>query len=388
MIINLRLKNFFSLADEVVLDFTAISSPKSKRERLPQNLIKFNGDDFVNIIGIFGGNAAGKSNLIKAVNFCRDLILNSHLNNENSSFDFEPFKFEDGKPSEFAISFVAEGIEYEYSFSLTKERILSESLYYYPLKRKAKVFCREDSNIYSYGKGQMSRPAEIEANTGPRTLFLSRASSMNREIARTVYRYFRHGITIEESIDRISELRIEDIERNKELLLRALEISDSDIIDIRAFELQPGKPLLQTFHRENPTIPFDFIKEESEGTRRLVLILLLLIEEIKSDTTIFYDEFDLKLHLKLTEFLLDVVRESKSSQLVFTSHNPLLISRESLRDEQIVFVTKLPDGSSEFIPLSDYKGGDKIADISKAYLQGRFDGIPYIGSATSLLEEE
>ena len=388
MIINLRIKNFYSLGDEVVLDFTAETKSKEYGEDLSKNLIDFNGDKFVNIIGLFGGNAAGKSNVIKAVNFCRDLVLTSHLINEGENFDFEPFKFGDNSYSEFTINYEWEGLEYEYSFRITKDKILSESLYYYPNKRRAKVFSRENTDEYTYRKGTIHRPSEIEANVGPRTLFISRASSMNRPLAQSVYRFFLEGITMGVGKPVFSRSTLNDIEKNKSLLLKAFEVSDSDITDFKLDEFIPGQFVLHTFHRENPALPFDFEKEESEGTKRLFFILLMLIKTAQTDTTIFFDEFDLRLHVRLAEFLLDTVRASHKSQMVFTSHNPVLINRGLLKDEQIVMVTKQTDGKTELTPLSDYEGIHKIKDLQTAYLQGRFDGVPYTGNAYLLFEPE
>ena len=384
MIISIRVKNFFSLRDDAVLDFTAETSPRSMRDHLPENLMEFSGDKFVNIIGLFGSNAAGKSNIIKAIDFCRRLILTSHLNNEGDEFDFEPFKFEHGKPSEFYIDFVTGGVEYEYSFELLEDRIVSESLYYFPNRRRARIFSREDTNTYSYRKGTINRPAEVEANTGPKTLFLSRASSMNRPIAQTVYRFFLQQMAVGAG-NYASVLSREEFDAHKDVLLKAFEVSDSDIVDIRLIEKVPGQLQLQSFHRENPLIPFDFEREESEGTKRLLSILLLMLGKSVAGATIFLDEFDLKLHLRLAEFLLDLIRASHGAQLVFTSHNPALINRDKLRGEQIVFVTKQSDGNSEFAPLSDFDGLGKNTDVQKAYLQGRFDAVPYIGDAYAVL---
>lgn len=382
MILKLRLSNFYSIAEEVILDFTA---ERKKKQPLPWNLIEFNQDKFVNIIGIFGSNAAGKSNLIKAVKFCRDLILMSNNNNGEDVLKYESFKFEYGKTSNFSLNFEWEGVEYEYSFELLGQKIKSESLFYYPQKRRAKVFKRENTNMYSYGKGLIQRPTEIETSTGSQTLFLSRGSSMNRPILRTVYQFFKEGLWIENGKYSIDDSSRSIIERHKPMLLKALEISDSDITDYKLVESSPGIPLLQTFHQEDPKIPFDFMKEESEGTKRLFHILLMLIDKAQTDTTIFFDEFDLKLHLKLSEFILDIVASFGRAQMVFTSHNPTLINREKLRDEQIVFVTKLPNGASEFVPLCDYSEVSKIKDIQKAYLQGRFDGVPYVGQVSDIV---
>lgn len=384
MIVCIKIKNFFSLRDETVLDFTADISSRRTTYELEENILDYNGDKFVNLIGLFGGNAAGKSNIIKAIDFCRGLILNSHLYGSNTHLDFEPFKFQTVQPSEFYINFVADGVEYEYSFEISEGRILSESLFHYPNKRKARVFSREKTNLYSYGKGMISRPTEIEASTGPQTLFLSRGSSMNRSILQTVYRYFSDHVMTEISSFNLGNLSRTCFELNRSLLLKAFEIGDSDIIDIRWDESSTGKVKLLSYHQENPSIAFDFDKEESEGTKRLFFILMGLLNMRNTDCTVFLDEFDLKLHLLLARFVLDVVRTSKGMQMVFTSHNPTLIDTSRLRPEQIVFVTKRSDGSSEFIPLSDYEGIEKIPDIMKAYLQGRFDGVPYIGNIKSL----
>lgn len=379
MIISIRLKNFFSLRDDSVIDFTC-ERRLPKDRRLAENIIEFSGDSFVNIIGIFGSNAAGKSNFIKAVDFCRNLVLNSHLNNEGTVFDYEPFKFENGLSSEFYINFVTGGIEYEYSFELLDNSIVSESLYYFPNKRKSKVFCRENTYSYSHRKGTIQRPTEIEANTSSKTLFLSRASSMNRQLAQNVYRFFLNEMTIGSGNFDITTLTRNEFNANKRVILEAFSQSDSDIIDIELVERNNGTKTLQSYHRENPLIAFDFEREESEGTKRLLSLLLLLIKTAKRNGTVFIDEFDLKLHLRLAEFVLDAVRASHGSQLVFTSHNTALINTENLLREQIVFVNKRRDGSSDVFPVSDFKGLKSNADIQKAYLLGRFEAVPYVGN--------
>ncbi|MDE6450342.1 MAG: ATP-binding protein [Muribaculaceae bacterium] len=387
MILSLRLKNFYSIRDYAVLDFTAETTPRKLRDHLPGNLIEFNGDKFVNIIGLFGSNAAGKSNIIKTIDFARQLILTSHLNNEGDKLNFETFKFDEDKPSEFYINFVSQGIEYEYSFELHGDRIISESLYYYPNKRRSKVFSREKTYSYTHRKGLIQRPTEVETNTGAKTLFLSRASSMNRPIAQAVYRFFLNEIAIGISNQDINQTPRHKIEANKDILLKAFEVSDSDIIDLKAIETTPGNTQLFSYHRENPNIPFDFAREESEGTKRLLNILLILLDKSLIGTTIFLDEFDLKLHIRLAELILDVVRASHGGQMVFTSHNPLLINPSLLRNEQIVFVSKDESGNSEFVPLSDYEDIKKNTDLMKAYLQGRFDAVPYIGDIYPILTQ-
>ncbi|MDE6577505.1 MAG: ATP-binding protein [Muribaculaceae bacterium] len=387
MIVALKFKNFFSLRDETVIDFTADITTVRNANFLPQNLIKHNSDLFINIIGLFGSNAAGKTNLIKAMQLCRNMVINSGMPGNNVWQDFTPFKFSSSCPAEFYIDFIYEGVEYEYSYSIQDFRILTENLFYYPKKKRARIFSRLESGEYHFGKGVVNRPAEIVASTGPEALFLSRAASMNRELPRRVYDFFLNNIVTD-----IPGFRLEDLSRNefetyREIILKSLEVSDSDIIDIQWQENLPGEIKLVSRHKENPGIAFDFEREESEGTKRLFFLVMLLLKNLNNDLTIFWDEFDLKLHLRLAEFILDLVRASKSLQLVFTSHNPYLLDAEKMRPEQIVIVNKDLSGNSEFIPLSDYEGIGKMTDFGKAYLIGRFDGVPYTGNIYGLVND-
>lgn len=185
MILKIEFENFFSIKDRVRIDFRAANINTALTRELRHNVIDWNGVPILKSVGLFGPNASGKSNILKAINFCCRMILESHLHNEGAVFDFEPFKF-DGwqeKPSSFLIDFVCDNIEYEYSFELTKTKILSESLYHYPLGRRAKVFVRQADGKYRFGTGVISKPADVVLNTSDKNLFLSRASSMNREIA-------------------------------------------------------------------------------------------------------------------------------------------------------------------------------------------------------------
>nr|WP_288211122.1 AAA family ATPase [Odoribacter splanchnicus] len=126
-----------------------------------------------------------------------NILLNSINNyNENTIFAFTPFKFGSiGKPSTFFIRFLLEGIEYEYSFELNKVEILKEALYYYPNGRRSLIFSRDETkgpdkkDIYEF-RSVIRRPMDVAANTSRKTLFVSRASQMDRDVAKDVFRYF------------------------------------------------------------------------------------------------------------------------------------------------------------------------------------------------------
>lgn len=409
MILKIEFENFFSIKDKIRIDFRAANINTASARELKHNVIDWNGVPVLKSIGLFGPNASGKSNILKTINFCCRMVLDSHLNNEGTVFNFEPFKF-DGyqkKPSKFLINFVCENVEYEYSFELNKNRILSESLYHYPFGRRAKVFVRDVNGKYSFGTGVLNKPTDVVLNTSEKNLFLSRASSMNRNIAQKVYGYFLNQFML--GLVNINEVTILDgFNTYKKIILKALEICDTDIVDIMARKEQISTPAIipgqnelsftlvdvlkfKTYHRNQADVMFDLDLEESNGTRKLFQILIRLLDVVKNRKGIMMDEFDMGLHTRLADFILDLIHASKGSQFLFTSHNTNLIDVTRLRKDQIVFVNKTKDGATEVYSLYDFKDFRENMDAEKGYIQGRFDAVPYVDSSVDgikqLLEE-
>ena len=418
MLIEMRFSNFFSIKDEISIDFKTGNINTSTAKELTDNIFSVNDEKFLKVQGLFGPNASGKSSILKAALFCRQLILDSFQNNEGTIFNFMPFKF-DGyfeKPSSFFINFITDGIEYEYSFKLTRNEILSEELYYYPGKRKAKIFTRDESkgptksDIYSFGEGHFVKPLDVAQSTGKNTLFISRASQMDRELAKKIYNFFRTELLI--GLPQLSgKYAVELFNQNKELILKALKMADSDITDINVkiektplFSVQPqvtrnGVPVptntvtqivevinFYTTHKRNPDISFHLQAEESAGTIQIFNLLLLLLDVCKNGKTLILDEFDASLHTELAQFILDMVNASKSAQFLFTSHNTNLLDIKKMRRDQILFTNKKEDGSTEVYSLFDFNDFRENMDAEKCYLQGRFDAVPYISSSISVIK--
>lgn len=386
MVLRIELSNFFSICDLLSIDFRAANIHTRLAGELRDNVMEWSGMNVLKTIGLFGPNASGKSNIIKAIRFCWSLILHSIDSNVGTVFDFAPFKFNgyDNQPSSFLINFVIDGIEYEYSFTLTRTAILDEALYYYPKGRRARVFTRHGIQPpkYTFGEGLITRPLDVVTNTSDKNLFLTRASSMNREIAQRVYRYFLD--------DLLPGIQTSDVQSNtdnfnayKPLILRALSICDTDIVDIK---INKANGHFVTYHKENPSLPFDLLTEESDGTIKLFRILLNLLDVVKHGKTLLLDEFDSSLHIRLADFIIDLVHASKASQLLFTSHSTNLIDIHRFRKDQIAFVNKRSNASTEVYSLFDYKDFRDNMDAEKAYIQGRFDAVPYVESSVSGLK--
>ena len=100
---------------------------------------------------------------------------------------------------------------------------------------------------------------------------------------------------------------------------------------------------------------FDMDTEESNGTRKLFQILIRLLDAVRNRKSIMMDEFDMGLHTRRADFILDLIHASESSQLLFTSHNTNLIDVKRLRRDQIAFVNKSEQGTTEVYSLYDFK---------------------------------
>jgi AAA15 family ATPase/GTPase len=417
MILEIRLANFFSIKDEITLDFRTANLRSKKARELSDNIFHYKDISVLKTLALYGANASGKSNIIKAVRFCVSMVINSHNHNENTIFNFKPFKF-DGYPeksSKFFIRFVHNNIEYEYSFELTRTEIIKEALYFYPKGRITKIFERDEikgntkNEKYSFGKF-IKKPMDVAESTSVKTLFISRASQMDREIPKQIFSYFNEHFIL--GILAPDDIRIEYYFTNyKEDLLEALQIADSDIIDIgieknvvpvTKVELKKGDSELPTtsissniemkisiisYHRKNSNLKFNFLLEESDGTRQLFFLLLTIFDIVKNDKAILIDELDIHLHPHIVQFILKLFNKSNSAQLLFTTHNTFLLDLNKFRKDQIYFCNKRDDASTEVYSLYDFSDFRDTMDVEKAYLNGRFDAIPYLNDSNEKLEQ-
>jgi AAA15 family ATPase/GTPase len=413
MVLEIRIGNLFSIKDEITIDFRAANIKSANAKALADNIFTENDTDILKTIAIYGANASGKSNIIKAIRFCNAMVFESHKHNESTVYKFQPFKFNgyDNKPSNYFIRFISEGIEYEYSFSFTRLKIITESLYYYPKGRITKIFTRDErigktkKEKYSFGD-QIKRPLDVAENTSEKTLYISRASQMDREIAKEIFTYFHSRfilLYVGFGISTIETLS----NQNKQQLIEALKIADSDIIDVRIKTLKkPGKNIsadltsmtlkvedvvqdhlqIKTYHKASPDIAFDFLSEESQGTIKLFFIMLTILDVVKNNKVLLIDEIEDSLHPKIIEYIFNIFRSGEKAQLICTTHNTKFLDLKKFRKDQIFFANKKEDGSTDLYSLYDYSDFRDTMDLEKAYLQGRFDAVPLINDSQEKLK--
>jgi AAA15 family ATPase/GTPase len=115
--------------------------------------------------------------------------------------------------------------------------------------------------------------------------------------------------------------------------------------------------------------------------------MLNIIDIIKNDKILLIDEIETSLHTSIIEFIIQLFNKSEKSQLIYTTHNTKLLDLKKTRKDQIYFVNKSQSGVTELYSLFDFKDFRENMDAEKAYLQGRFDAIPFIDLSQSFINE-
>jgi AAA15 family ATPase/GTPase len=392
---------------------------------------------------IYGGNGSGKSNFYLALEFARNLILKSKIS-EDDLIDVEPFRLDDKsnkEPTTFAFEVLIGSEVFKYSFAVTRTRVWEETLEILKGKKTALVYSRrvvQDKDEWKLNYFEKLELPEEEAqfikfkarDTLPNQLFLNAVRGRKIPVTDLFTGWFKNALTL---IDPQTNFKTMDFTRKGRDELRGYCIealnrahTGIDKIDgeevpfdtadipkgIKAmikdtikenhnFELAgPEKRYsvflengqlkcmqLVTYHRAGNGNPVRFdISDESAGTQRLIDLLPAFHELISSNSQKVFviDELNRSLHTLLTRNLLESYLTSRRGesrgQLIFTTHDGLLLDQAIFRRDEFWFIDRDEGGASSLTALSDFKDIRHDKDIRKSYLLGRFGGIPIIRS--------
>ena len=191
MLINFKFKNFLSFADEC--SFTMLANKDNEHEN---DLIHLNNSRLSKVRLIYGANASGKSSFIKAIWFVSSFIANSNLLLNNTEINVVPFKFCDdcyNNPSEFSITFIKEGLKYNYSFSCTRYKVINEKLEIYYSTKATKIFERTNTNEYKFSRDKKILN-ELKEKNSDNKLFLVTSATWNYDKTKPVVDYLLYTI--------------------------------------------------------------------------------------------------------------------------------------------------------------------------------------------------
>jgi AAA15 family ATPase/GTPase len=420
MLVEFRVGNYRSFREEQTLSLVA-----SKDTELDDNCVDQGKLRLLKAVGIYGPNASGKSNLIKALSTMQQIIEEPAKPGEK--LPVTPFKLDDKynkKPSSFEVTFFHEQFRYQYGFTATTERICDEWLYAYPKGRSRDIaqtwFEREfnkktgktDWNFGSYLKGEKEKLKDRAINN---VLFLSVGAQWNNKQLTNVYEWFSEKVRIirpsertpaitfemltgtekDEEWKEISYTYINEMMRRADFGIHGINIRKEEV-DIEEVEFPPDMPeeirnkilknlaiRVEFIHRAEPTgknIHFSPL-EESDGTKRFFELAGPWLLAILEGMTLLVDEIEASLHPHLVQQLIKFIQKTEVSesgaQLVFATHDTTLLDPELFRRDQIWFTEKDEHSSTRLSPLSDYKPRKGEA-MQKGYLAGRYGAIPII----------
>ncbi len=422
MLLEFRAQNFKSLRASQTLSLVASDRDK---DILPQNTLTASAPGMEDMRAlkaavIYGANASGKSNLIQALNFLRSFVLNSaRLLPPKQPTGVVPFISEKGtaqQPTELEVDFVHLDTHYRFKVALTSNQVLEEVLEVYPDGRKQTWYRRiwdAEAGAFRYEPTQSSvfkRDPKQEEFTRPNALFLSTAVQLNNEQLQPVVDWFRtqlrfsvsdHPQRFGPTPNFISTARyLEAGGPLADRLQQLMKAADFGIAGTRVWKEQvefeeedeesPGQ--IRVFTQERTRVNFrhaglggsEFelpMEDESAGTRKFFTLAGPWLQALDQGVTLFLDEFDTNLHPFLTQALLELVfnpeHNPKGAQVIFTTHNPLLLDPTFLRRDQIWFVDKDNESGSFVYPLTDYKPR-REESLLRGYLSGRYGALPFI----------
>ncbi len=416
MLVEFRIKNFRSLRDEQVFSLVA-STDKTLLDTHSLDTGMKAAPHLLKSAVVYGANASGKSNLIKALQYMRGVVLESAALQPGQTFDrLHPFRLDatsGSLPTEFEVTFMVDGLRYQYGFAMNTQRIVSEQLLVFKAFKPQRWFERRfdvasGKDVYEFGSGLKGAKNLWEGATRPNALFLSTAVQLNSDAMRPVFDWFANRLVIFNEQSPLSphvSLQMLKQEAQRKAICEFLSAADISIADIEVatkqamvhsirIDMTTGKREEEAGEQAVDEVKFHHVTEhgkavfdladESSGTRNLLFLTGPILDILHKGLTLVVDELDTSLHTLLVQALVRLFHRPEvntgGAQLVFTTHDTSLLDAYGLfRRDQVWFVEKRPDQSSYVYPLLDFSPRKNEA-LERGYLQGRYGALPVLRS--------
>ena len=419
MLIEFRVKNHRSIRDEQVLSLEAgrISSEGDPRPRHIPNC----QDKLLPVVGIYGANASGKSNVLAAMAYMKEAVSLSHRfwsPDEGTPRDPFAWGLKRDEPSMYEVEMIIDGVRYQYGFILNDEVFLEEWIYAWPNGHKQTWLEREGSN-FKFGEHLKGENKVIEELTRPNALYLSAAAQLRHAQLSPLFSWFgsiqAYNLAVHTSTRRFTSSRYRSEAELAQMLGESadyrqttlfddqqsdsildqfkslLRSADIGIVDLRINrEESPARnPRSRQFelkHQSESDDAWLSLDQESRGTKTLFQLGLPILRAIQRGGLLIVDELEASLHPILAELIVkqfnDPTINGRNAQLIFSTHDTNLLGTlfgdPVLRRDQIWLTEKDPSGATELYPLTDFKPR-KDENIERGYIQGRYGAIPFLG---------
>lgn len=379
---------------------------------------------------IYGANASGKSNLLKAFRAMEYLVLNSAKFQPNEAIPpYEPFKLRAGsseKPVGIEMDFYHANIRYTYAIRFVEKHFVSEKLEYFPRGNKPSLlFNRLHGEAIKFGDDFKGEKRIIEKMLLPNQLFLSKAAENNAESVQAVFAFFSERLLVFPYLNQGRETKLESFYAKRlaeapdapfaQKLNALICALDTGINGIRAKETDwnqvqfpesmpenARKQIQEEYQYEiktthaffdaqnQPTGKIDFdIDDESMGTRSLLAVGGIILDALEKGAVLVVDEFEKNLHPIITSYLIRLfhhpVFNPKQAQLIFATHDVTQLTEEAFNRDQVWFAQKNTFGVTELVRCSEIKGLRLKAPLDKWYITGRLGGTAIINDTEFIM---
>lgn len=421
MLIELSVSNFFSFREKQTFSMVAASRLRKKENVFKPDIRGEKLPELLKVAAIYGPNASGKSNLIKALGLVANLS-SREPSALPSRLPVAPFRFDPdlaSEPSRIELHFIHAGQRYEFLLAATSERIVRERLVAFPRGKESMLYDRRyigTREEYEFGdrlEGGDELHDAWEKLTGSQTLFITQAvanSSESLTQLREPLKWLQQGALV--LAVEMSDLAkaTQKLAQNKPEFAQALSSFLQDIdVPVTNIRFDPvhdsvinyadggrsrnaaGLDLLIERKQDSKTTlthktalgeaSFDF-SEESKGTQNLIGFWLpwWIKGAAKNDflRALIVDEFDSSLHPNIVASLVEKhLRLEQPTQLIFTTHDTHLMDTKLLRRDQFWLTERDMNGATQLRCIYDFAGREG-EDVEKRYYEGRFRGLPFL----------
>jgi len=390
-LLRFRVTNFASIKDEQELSMVALDD----HAELATAAVPLSKERVLPVAGIFGPNASGKSNLIKAMDFGKAAVIESHQRwLPEDPIPRWPFRLDAesrSAPSEFVFEFVHDRVRYEYGFSLNDTTIIEEWLFSWPKGRRTVLFERSGLEI-SFGASLTGHKAAIADLVRENSLFLSAAAANNQSHLRSVATWFGRWRRVTTGLH-----HPQPIDPVDEQTLSLLRYADIGVIGAAMVEPPAASLLKDTVPKAPPR--WELVHEaqtdsggealpwgwESSGTQVWFRLSRLAISCLREGRILAIDDLGSDLHPLLTAQLVGLFQDRETNpygaQLIFTGHDVNLLGRHvehRLFRDQVWLTAKDAGGATKIYPLTEFgRVRDGVDDVEGRYLQGRYGAVPF-----------
>lgn len=394
MILEFCTINYLSIKDELKLSFIATPLKESCSEANDLFPLADTGMSLVRSAVIYGANASGKSNVLKAFEFYKRFVTESFKNSQAGEvIDVENFRLNATtvkEPTTMEATFTDGEFVYRYGFELDSQSVHEEWLYKRACKKRAKdveLFHREGDNTSVHPKISLIQELVNKKMVRSNALLLSTAAQFNEPTSVSILKWLSDTMVVFCSEDEQlwnNAIRHLDDESLRKRIIAFAKYADLGIENITKTDnrIVSDHKQYDDEGREVNNVSFAFNMYESEGTIKYFSLAYPIIDALDNGKRIVIDELDSKLHPLLVKRIValfnDAQTNPKGAQLLFTAHDTFLLSAGLFRRDQVWFTQKNNFGATELFSLAEYKVRS-TSPFEKDYLLGKYGATPIIG---------